>query len=110
MLTLICWHGWGTAEEENEGERLLIEDKLLEFYMYNTGYQKQDETSAESITMAQRESAYVEGERAFNVGQWRTSNPYSTSGSTLEQVWWNGWDHGRRREKLEGSRQVIGRL
>jgi hypothetical protein len=78
--------------------------------MYNAGYQKQDETSGESITMAQRESAYVEGERAFNAGQWRTSNPYSTRGSTLEQVWWNGWDHGRRRGKLEKSRQVIGGL
>ncbi len=78
--------------------------------MYNTMHQKQDEISVESITLAQRESAYAEGEQAFKVGQWRTSNPYSTRGSTLEQVWWNGWDHGRRRGKLEKFRQAVGGL
>lgn len=78
--------------------------------MYNTINQRQDEISAESITLAQRESAYVEGERAFKAGHWRTSNPYSTRGSTLEQVWWNGWDHGRRRGKLEKLRQAVGGL
>ena len=78
--------------------------------MYNTGYQRQDETSAESITLAQRENAYVEGERAFTVGQWRTSNPYSARGSTLEQVWWNGWDSSRRRLKWESVRQAVGGL
>ena len=28
MLAVTWWHGWDTAEEENEGERLPIEDKL----------------------------------------------------------------------------------
>ena len=77
--------------------------------MYNTINQRQDQMSGESVTLAQRESAYIEGERAFTVGQWRSSNPYSTRGSTLEQVWWNGWDHGRRTGKFEKSRQTVNR-
>jgi len=68
--------------------------------MYNRTNQTQDEMGHESVTLAQRESAYIEGERAFKVGQWRSSNPYTTRGSTLEQVWWNGWDHSRRNGKL----------
>ena len=54
-----------------------------------------------NITLVQREGAYVEGELAFKAGTWRSSNPYVTSSPTLEQVWWNGWDHGRRRGKLD---------
>ena len=67
--------------------------------MYNTRNQKQDGTGDGNITLVQRESAYVEGQQAFKAGQWRSSNPYATRGSTLEQVWWNGWDHGRRTVK-----------
>jgi hypothetical protein len=57
--------------------------------------------SDETITQSQRESAYVEGELAFEIGQWRLCNPYSASSPTLEQVWMNGWDHGRRIKKRE---------
>lgn len=60
-----------------------------------------ERASEGNITLAQRESAYVEGQLAFRVGQWRSSNPYATRGSTLEQVWWNGWDHSRRNGKLD---------
>ena len=28
MLTVTWWHGWDTAEEESQGGRLPIEDKL----------------------------------------------------------------------------------
>ena len=28
MLTVAWWHGWDPAEEENEGDRLPMEDKL----------------------------------------------------------------------------------
>ena len=76
--------------------------------MYNTGHQRQDEMSVEGVTLAQRESAYVEGEQAFKAGQWRSSNPYSTRGSTLEQVWWNGWDCSRRKRKWEKFHQEVG--
>jgi hypothetical protein len=55
--------------------------------------------SDETITHSQRESAYVEGELAFEIGKWRVCNPYTASSPTLEQVWINGWDHGRRIKK-----------
>ena len=51
--------------------------------------------------LAQREVVYVEGERAFQEGKWRSCNPYTASSSILEQVWINGWDHGRRLNQLE---------
>ena len=57
--------------------------------------------SENDITHVERESAYAEGELAFKVGLWRTSNPYAASSSTLEQIWRNGWDHGRRINKRE---------
>lgn len=60
--------------------------------------------SDETITHAQRESVYAEGELAFEKGYPRFSNPYAASGSTLEQVWMNGWDHGRRIKKKESYR------
>ena len=59
--------------------------------------------SDNDITHVERESAYAEGELAFKAGLWRTSNPYAASSSTLEQVWWNGWDHGRRIKQKERS-------
>ena len=68
--------------------------------MFYMRYQRQDQMSDGDITLAQRESAYVEGEQAFKAGQWRSSNPYAAGSQTLEQVWWNGWDHSRRRGKL----------
>jgi hypothetical protein len=52
------------------------------------------------ITHAQRESAYAEGELAFQQGERRVCNPYAAASPTLEQVWWNGWDHSRRIDKL----------
>jgi hypothetical protein len=57
----------------------------------------------DEITHAQRERAYVEGEQAFEQGVWRTHNPYAASSPTLEQVWRNGWDHGRRIRKRDQS-------
>ena len=57
----------------------------------------------ENITLAQRERVFAEGERAFREGIWRLSNPYSASNSTLEQIWWNGWNQGRRRKQKERS-------
>jgi hypothetical protein len=59
--------------------------------------------SNEDITLAQREYVYDEGERAFKEGKWRVCNPYSASSPTLEQVWMNGWDHGRRIKKSDRS-------
>lgn len=56
--------------------------------------------SNETITHAQRENAYAEGELAFKQGQRRVCNPYAAGSPTLEQVWWNGWDHSRRIDKL----------
>ncbi len=41
---------------------------------------------------------------AFLEGQWRVSNPYAAISTTLEQVWTNGWDHGRRIKKREDRR------
>jgi hypothetical protein len=58
---------------------------------------------SDEITHAQRERVYVEGERAFAEGIWRINNPYATTSPTLEQVWRNGWDHGRRVKKRENS-------
>jgi hypothetical protein len=55
----------------------------------------------DEITHEQRERVYVEGERAFEEGIWRINNPYATTSPTLEQVWRNGWDHGRRVKKRE---------
>jgi hypothetical protein len=52
------------------------------------------------VTHAQRESAYAEGELAFKQGEGRVCNPYAATSPTLEQVWWNGWDHSRRIDKL----------
>ena len=59
--------------------------------------------SGKNITYAQRESVYVEGELAFEERQPRVCNPYAAGSPTLEQIWWNGWDHGRRRKKRGGS-------
>ncbi len=59
--------------------------------------------SHERITYAQRESVYVEGELAFKERQSRVCNPYAAGSPTLEQIWWNGWDHGRRRKQRERS-------
>ncbi len=72
-------------------------------YVYSERKRAIEEQTPENtiITLAQRESAYVEGETAFREGQWRSSNPYATRGLTLEQVWWNGWDRSRKNGKLE---------
>jgi hypothetical protein len=59
--------------------------------------------SDETITHSQRECAYIEGELAFEIGKWRVCNPYTASSPTLEQVWMNGWDHGRRIKKSEST-------
>lgn len=69
----------------------------------------------DEITHAQREKAYIEGERAFEEGIWRINNPYATISPTLEQVWRNGWDHSRRvrkrkRSLLDEGTQPSGRL
>jgi hypothetical protein len=55
----------------------------------------------DEITHAQREKVYREGERAFEQGTWRVNNPYACTSPTLEQVWQNGWDHGRRKKKRQ---------
>ena len=59
--------------------------------------------SDNNITYTQRESVYREGELAFREGQPRVRNPYTAGGPTLEQIWWNGWDHGRRGKRRESS-------
>lgn len=59
--------------------------------------------TGENITHIQRESVYAEGERAFEAGQRRGNNPYAAGNSSLEQIWWNGWDHSRKRKQREGS-------
>ncbi len=64
--------------------------------MFHLRYERQDEMKNEYITHPKRESVYVEGELGFEAGRWRRDNPYASSGPTLEQIWWNGWDHGRR--------------
>ena len=61
--------------------------------------------SDDNITLAQRERVFAEGERAFREGIARLFNPYSASSSTLEQIWWNGWNQGRRRKRKEASLQ-----
>lgn len=57
----------------------------------------------ENLTHIQRESVYAEGKRAFEAGQQRRNNPYTASSPSLEQIWWNGWDHSRRKKQREGS-------
>jgi hypothetical protein len=64
--------------------------------MFHIRQQRPDEMSDENITHVKRESVYVEGELGFEEGRWRRDNPYASSSPTLTQVWWNGWDHGRR--------------
>jgi len=66
-------------------------------------HQRQDEMSDENITHIKRESVYVEGELGFEEGRWRRDNPYISNSPTLAQVWWNGWDHGRRIKQRERS-------
>ena len=78
-FALIWWHGWDAAKAEK---------------------QKNGNSSVE-ITHTQRESAYLEGELAFKEGKPRVINPYTASSPILEQVWMNGWDHGRRIKKTE---------
>ena len=57
----------------------------------------------EIITRKQRESAYVEGELAFKIGERRVCNPYAASSPTLEQVWWHGWDTAEEESEGEHS-------
>ena len=71
--------------------------------MYLIRPQNPDEMSDDSITHVKRESVYVEGELSFEQGRCRKENPYSASSPTLEQIWWNGWDHARRVKQREGS-------
>jgi ribosome modulation factor len=80
-FALIWWTGWDAAQVESK---------------------KRGNSSGE-ITQVQRERAYLEGELAFEEGKPRVVNPYTASSPTLEQVWMNGWDHGRRIKKTEGS-------
>jgi len=60
--------------------------------------------SNDDLPLAQREGVFVEGKRAFKEGKWRISNPYTASSPTLEQVWMNGWDHGRRLQQWQDRR------
>jgi len=69
--------------------------------MFNIRHPRQDELSDENFTHAKRESVYVEGGLSFQEGRWRRDNPYASSSPTLQQVWWNGWDHGRRMRQRE---------
>ena len=62
---------------------------------------RQEAVTGETITHAQRENAYAEGGRAFDAGLRRTENPYAVVNPTLEQIWWNGWDHSRKRKHRE---------
>ena len=64
----------------------------------------------DEITHAQRERVYVEGKQAFEKGIWRINNPYAATSPTLEQVWRNGWDHGRRVKKRESPSPDEGTL
>jgi hypothetical protein len=84
-FALIWWNGWDAARMEK----------------------RKTENSSGEITHAQREHAYVEGELAFEEGMPRVVNPYTASSPILEQVWMNGWDHGRRIGK--NKTQMIGR-
>ncbi len=83
-FALIWWNGWDAAQVEKKGKA----------------------NSSGEITHAQRERAYLEGELAFKKGMQRVVNPYTASSPILEQVWMNGWDHGRRIDKKK--RPAIG--
>jgi hypothetical protein len=80
-FALIWWAGWDAAQVEG----------------------KKKGNSYVEITHTQRERAYLEGELAFEERKPRVVNPYTASSPILEQVWMNGWDHGRRIKKTEGS-------
>ena len=80
-FALIWWNGWDAAQIEK----------------------KQKVSRSGEITHEQRERAYVEGELAFEGGIPRVVNPYTATSPILEQVWMNGWDHGRRIKKAESS-------
>ena len=80
-FALIWWNGWDAAQVER----------------------KKKVNSSGEITHEQRERAYVEGELAFKGGLPRVVNPYTANSPILEQVWMNGWDHGRRIKKAESS-------
>ena len=80
-FALSWWNGWDAAQVERK---------------------KKGNISVE-ITHTQREDAYLEGELAFKEGRPRVINPYTASSPILEQVWMNGWDHGRRIKKAERS-------
>jgi len=76
-FALIWWNSWDAAQMER----------------------KEKGGSSMEITHIQREHAYLEGELAFKEGKPRIVNPYTASSPILEQVWMNGWDHGRRIKK-----------
>jgi len=78
-FALIWWNGWDGAQVER----------------------KKKENNCVDITHTQREHAYLEGELAFEEGKPRVVNPYTANSPILEQVWLNGWDHGRRIKKTE---------
>lgn len=80
-FALIWWTGWDAAQVERKKKR----------------------NSSVEITHTQREGAYLEGELAFEEGKPRVVNPYTASSPILEQVWMNGWDHGRRIKKTGRS-------
>lgn len=80
-FALIWWNGWDAAQAEK----------------------KKKANSSGEITHEQRERAYVEGKLAFEGGMPRVVNPYTASSPILEQVWMNGWDHGRRIKRAESS-------
>jgi ribosome modulation factor len=80
-FALIWWTGWDAAQVERR---------------------KKVNTSGE-ITRTQREHAYAKGELAFEDGKSRLVNPYTAISPILEQVWMNGWDHGRRIKKSESA-------
>ena len=80
-FALIWWSGWDAAQMERKKK--------------GNGFVE--------ITHIQREHAYLEGELAFEEGKPRLVNPYTASSPILEQVWMNGWDHGRRIKKTERS-------
>ena len=83
-FALIWWNGWDAAQ----------------------GEKRKKANSSGEITHEQRERAYAEGELAFKGGMPRVGNPYTASSPILEQVWMNGWDHGRRIGK--NKTQMIG--
>lgn len=81
-FALIWWNGWDAAQAER----------------------KKKANNSMEITHSQRERAYAEGELAFEEGKPRVVNPYTASSPILEQVWMNGWDHGRRIGKSKTPR------